>query len=819
MFKNYFKIALRNIIKHKVYSAINILGLFLGICSCIIIYLISSYEFSFDSFHLDNNRLYRIVGEIQAYGLTIPINSIPSPAPLAIRNEIAGINEVAEFNWYWAKIEIPIGANVSRKFEGKIENGRQTSIIICEPQYFNIFKYKWLAGNASNALREPNKVVLLESRAKKYFGSEPFNKMIGREVIYNDSLHVTVSGIVKDWNENTDFPATDFISFASINSSFLKNDINLSDWITEWGKSGSLSWCLVRLNKDISSAKIDSQLKSFTNKYWDSHKFNISFHLQPLLDIHFNDIYKFRENEPRKANKVTLRILIGVASFILIIALINFINLSLAQSFKRVKEIGIRKVLGSRRINIIYQLLAETFIITVCATIISVFLVKSILNVFHAFIPEGVKFEVFSITMIIFLSLVIFATTTLAGLYPAIKVSSYLTLPSLKGTIIQKGEKNWHLRKGLIALQFTISLIFIICSIVIAKQLNFIKNNDLGFNAADVVTIKTPYNDIIGKEKILANGIEQMPGVKMVAFQSFSPLGDAGDLLDLKYRGKKVIDMTANIQEGNDNFIPLYQIRLLAGRNIFYSDSLKELVLNESLAKMLGFNHPEDAIGKILIADNKPCSVVGVIKDYHETSLYNPIFPICIGHIPTDEKEIAIRFNSVGKMSNNIQNTLYKIEKLWKTLYPKATFQYSFLDESIASFYEKEQKTIFLLNIAMSIAIFISCLGLFGLSMFIAELKTKEISIRKVLGATTHSIVIFLSRPFISLVAIAILIASPIAWYFMTKWLQNFAYRINISWWIFLLSGFTSFLIAAIAIGFQSIKAALQDPVNILRTE
>lgn len=815
MFSNYFKTAWRNITRHKVFTFINVLGLTMGICVCLVIHEITSFESGFDTFHPDKDRIYRLVAEIrESSGNRRAGDNIPSPAPGAARELLTGLQEVAHYIPYSAKISVSAGTQPARTFDNKSNNSQVFSTILTESSYFNIFKYDWLAGNAASSLSRPFQLVLTESKAQLYFGTTPLDKIIGRQVVYNDSLLLTVSGIVKDWNKNTDFPFTEFISLGTIGNSFLKKNIHLNEWGTTHDESDSRG--LVKLAPGTSPEDINRKLAALVtrNMKIDSGT-TYSLSLQPLSDVHFNASI---QDDHMKAHLPTLYGLTAAALFILLIASINFINLSTALSIQRAKEIGIRKVLGSKKADLMLQYLAETLILTFFALFLAVLLVQPVLTVFHSFLPEGVRFHLLNPSTLSFLLLLLLVTAILAGLYPAKVLSSYEPALILKGAGIQRGGEKGYLRKGLIIFQFTISLLFIIGTLTVRDQINYIRNKDLGFNSNAIVSIDTDWSDSLRRLKLFVEKIKQLPGVGRVALQSFPPLTPIYTGLTIQYNGKSPVELPAVIQCADENFIPLYGMKLLAGSNLRHSDSLEEYIINETCAKGLGFASPEEAIGKFIgCAGIHP--IAGVVADFHEKSLHEPIRPVVFLHMPGNERNIALKLTASGMQTPHASVVLGQVEKQWKAIYPDKPFTYSFLDESIASLYENERKTAILMTSAMIMTIFISCMGLLGLSMFSAQQRTREIGVRKVLGASVTHIIVLLSKDFIILITIALTIASPVAWYFLNQWLQSFAYRISISWWVFGLAGIGAVLIALLTISFQSFKAAITNPVKSLKTE
>jgi ABC-type antimicrobial peptide transport system permease subunit len=468
------------------------------------------------------------------------------------------------------------------------------------------------------------------------------------------------------------------------------------------------------------------------------------------------------------------------------------------------------------------QFLCETFLLALTAAIISLVIAGPMLKFLQSLIPNGVSLNISDPNLWIFLFLTIVATSLLAGFYPAKVLSAFKPILSLKGQSDKTPGQKGYLRKGLILFQFTFSLIFIVGSIVVGKQIHFLLNKDLGFTKDAIITTWTGNQYPESKKKLLAERIRLLPGVEQLCYSWESPAVDylRGGNLKCKENG---VEIFSEQRDGDENYVPLYGLKILAGRN-FQSpviDSAKETIVNETCSRQLGFKKPEDALGHLVeteFSGAKPFRIVGVIADFHSKSLHESIDPVFI--IGTAScQQLSIKLSSVGKQPVNFRNTIATIEKDWREIYPGEKFEYRFLDETISRFYVKEQQTELITDIATTIAILVSCMGLFGLISFIAEQRTREIGIRKVLGARVSEIVVLLSKDFLKLVIIAIFIASPIAWYFMNKWLQNFAFRITMSWWIFALSGICAIAIAILSTSFQSIKAAIANPVKSLRSE
>ncbi len=819
MLTNYFKIAWRNISRQKINTAINITGLAFGICACLVIYLINSYDLSFDRFHPNGDRIYRIVGEAQREnGESIFLNA-PIPEMAGFETQIPGFEVACGYYQYGARTTVQESGKPDKNFSGNLDRGGIASIIT-NASYFDIFSYRWLAGNASS-LNQPFHVVLTKSRALQYFGNLPVDKMIGKTVIYDDSLKLTVSGILEDWKEKSDFDYTDFISLKSATHSFLRNRIPTEDW-SNLGPHQSQAY--VKLSKESSPAKVDLAFSTYIKKNIkpNGHWSKIRMWLQPITDIHFTPEFHRGDdgdNQFRKAYRPVIYALMGAAIFILLIAAINFINLTTAQSFRRAKETGIRKVMGSKRSHLIFQFLTETFLLTLIAVCLAAFMVRYALSFFRDYIPDGVVFNL-NFQNLLFLAGVLLLTTMLAGFYPAFVLSGFKPVQSLTGNGLRTVREKGNLRKALIVFQFSISLLFIIGTLVIGSQIRFMRSSDKGFSSDAIVNIPRIWRDQSDKVKGLATRIGRIPGVEKVILQAFAPMGFPHMSQTVSFKGKDVISLDVSLQPGNEDYIPFYKMKLVAGRNMFHSDSLRELVVNQIFSKSIGFSDPADAIGKqITWYNGKTYPIVGVVADFHENSFHEAMKPVVIAHMPEQEKGMGLKLATRGKEVVEAKAIINQVEKEWKATYPENDFNYHFLNESITWLYDQETKTAWLMNVVMSITIFISCMGLFGLALFTAEQRTKEIGIRKVLGATVTDIVTLLSKDFVLLVVIALVIASPVAWYFMNRWLEDFAFRIDMGWWFFVIAGSMAIFIALCTVSFHAIKAAVANPVNSLKNE
>ncbi|HEY6901596.1 MAG TPA: FtsX-like permease family protein, partial [Puia sp.] len=763
-------------------------------------------------------RIYRIVETVRGQdGHMDKVASAPVDLSLTAGDKLSGVETIAPYVLYSAKVAVPGNDKKTIRYDNRIEDSRLPSTILAGPAYFRVFHYEWLAGNPSMALTDPNTIVLTKAKALKYFGNLSPEQLIGRDMVFNDSLVVRVTGIIKDWTSHTDYPFTEFISYSTRNHPFLRKHLFPDN--AQEGFSPYLSRAFIKLLPGSSPTGTAAALHALAQTHPAQSDIRYDLTLQPLSDIHFDANIA---DGIHKAHLPTLYALMGIGVFILLLAAINFINLSTALSINRAKEIGIRKVIGGSRLSIAFQFLMETVLVTVAALVIAILAVKPVLSAFQTFLPKGVTAHLLNWQNVAFLLVLVLTTTLLAGLYPAKVLSGYLPVLSLKGPVALKGQGNWYFRKGLIVFQFAISLIFIISTVIISRQIDYMRTKDLGFNTDAVLSIDAGPQDRSPQVALFAERIRQLPGVQNVSRQSFTPLSNFMAGFDLRYKGKQEHKIQAGLQIADSNFIGLYDIHLLAGRNLIEGlnrDSINEFVINESLQKAAGFKTPQEAIGQFLYLDNHAFPIVGVVADYHENSYRQPIKPLVIFDLTGPEISFAVRLAAKGKDLVAVKNTLTQLEQVWKETYPGTPFSYSFLDDSIAAMYKSEQKTETLMTVAAAITIFISCMGLFGLSLFTADQRAKEVSIRKVLGAEVLHIASLLTRDYFVLIGLSLMIASPLAWYITHRWLEDFVYRAPVSIWTFLVSGGLVLLLGLLTVSIQTIRAATANPVKNLRAE
>lgn len=822
MLKNYFKIGYRNLIKNKAYALINIVGLAIGISGCLVIFLLTNFELSFNNFHTGRDRIYRVTSTFKGQdGKDFYNSGVSAPIPAAVKREISGIDKLSAVLGIYPKVSVPT-ADKSSSEKPKSWIKDDSEVVACYSDYFDIFSYEWLAGSRETALASANEVVLTDESAERYFGKIPFENMLGKQVIYDDSLYVSVVGIVKTLPKNSDLKFEDFISFKSIEAAGWKEQFNLD----EWTNTNSNSQLFVKLEKGTLPEKVNAQFKGFMLKNLDqTDKWNIgrSINLQPLAEIHFDERFG---DSIRHAHLPTLYAMMGVAVFMLLIAAINFINLSTARSINRIKEIGVRKALGGDRKNLILQFLSETFLLTFVAVLLSIILVNPILWAYKSFVPNELTLNLSDPKVWLFLAGITLTTALLSGLYPAWVISAHSPVDSLKNNMSKGKSRTAFLRKVLITFQFTTSQVFILGTILVASQSHFMLNKDMGFKQDAIVNFSTDWRESeVDKKFVLMEKLAKFPEIEAISLGNTPAMNGYTTNRISYFNGKEEIESTVNRRNVDANYLPMFGLKILAGRNVMTSDTAKEFVINEAYAKELGFKQPADAVGKFLTyhggKQDFKFPIVGVVADFHLQSLREPIKSLYFTSDIQYEGNINLKLKSNGKSAGDVKKTMAKVEKAYNEVYNGQNwgFEPGFVDDTVAKFYEKEQNFTKLMNTATAIAILISCMGLYGLATFTTEQRTKEIGIRKVLGASVSRIVTLLSKDFLQLVAMSIVIASPIAYYFMQEWLQDFAFRVPISWWIFVVAAALAIVVAFLTVSYQSIKAALMNPVKSLRSE
>lgn len=805
----------RRLWRHRLFTGLHVLGLAIGISSCWVIYRLVSYEFSFERKLPNKENVYRLVTGFVFDGKESYNGGVSVPLYQAVREQVTGVDRVVPVSGMWMNTE-----EIKQSGKKSVPVKEPKNIVAVDTAYFSLVPYTWLAGNKTTALRGPESVVLTESRARSYFSGLSPQEMLGQTITYNDTLYKTVTGIVKDLDYPTIFTGQEFLVKS-------RKEYALNAWTNTNGNEK----LYLQINNPSDTARVmaqitaimDEKMKAFQQENKPTYNFTRWFKLMPLSESHFST--HINEGDVRKASKPVMYGLMGVAGFLLLLACINYINLSTAQVPQRTKEIGVRKTLGSSRWSLISQLLSETSVTVLLAAALATLLSKLAFIFLGGLIPEGALQQATGPAAFFFIALLLTIITLLSGWYPARIIAKVQAISIMRGQgTWAAGHNRNTLRKSLIVFQFVVAQLFIIGAVITGAQLNYTLKKDLGFNKEAVVLVNIPWKIVRNKQYqdkqfALADELRKQSGIQALSLGSV-PMTNNYSSSQFEYSGnnlKEPIKRQLFNKWVDTAYLNLYNIPLLAGRNLHASDTTNELVINETAMKAFGFSTPQEAIGKIIGQDNNKYPVVGVVKDFHQRNFYTTIDPMALTCDKSSLNTFNIKLN--GTDPAQWQQTLKIIEQQWYTFYPPESFSVKFYDETLEAMYKDERNLSRLINLATTIAVIISCLGLFGLVTLTSFQRTKEIGIRKVLGASVTGIVQLLSAEFVKLVLIALVIASPIAWWAMNKWLQDFAYRIQIEWWMFGLTGLAAVTIALVTVSFQAIKAALANPVKSLRSE
>jgi putative ABC transport system permease protein len=799
MLKNYFKIAWRNLLRNKLYSLINIIGLAIGVSCCVLIFLYVQYELSYDAYNTKAGRIFRLTTESHEPKKT---EHFAPTSPMVSQRIHDNFPEVEHF----------VRLNFSRR---TISYGTakfyDTRILYADSSMLSIFTFPMLAGDPVKALTAPYSIVLTESAAKKYFGKEP---AYGKVMKMSDTIPLMVTGIIKDIPSNTHF------GFDCLLSRTTMSDMNKSN--EDWKQNNEMNWfnCdsygYILLSEKTDQKQFEAKMNTVIEKeMMDVRKSSgmwMNIRLQPIKDIHLRSHLdaEFRGNN--NSDIVYVYIFSGTAFLILLIACCNFINLSTARSVNRSKEIGLRKVIGAKRPQLVAQFLGESLLFSLIASLLSLLLVVSAIPVFNAFIgvPLSLNLSVFWIYLTI-----IAAVGILAGLYPALLMSSFTPIRSLKGKVTH-GLADIFFRKGLVVFQFAIAVMLIVGSSLILQQLDFIQNRNLGMNKEQMLGIEMRSADQ-RKAPVILKELMKNPNVVNGTVNGFSFKGMAN--ITLLPEGTAENELTScNVFSVDENFLKTFQIGLVAGRDFskeFPNDVKDAFIVNEAAVKTFGWKTPKEALGKkIQWGGGKDGKVIGVTRDFNYASLRDKVNPLLIHMFPPWNNTITLRLKTT-----DLSKTLRDLESTWKSVTIESPFKYAFVEDDFNSLYRSEQNMRSVLGAFTFLSVFVACLGLFGLAAFTIRQRFREIGIRKVLGSSVSGIVSLLSRDFLKLVLVSILIACPLAWYAMHTWLQDFAYKVEIGWWVFILAGSMALLVAFATVCFQAMKAAWANPVKSLRTE
>jgi len=798
MINNYFKIAWRNFYKQKFYTGINVFGLAMGITCTIVLFLFISFHLSFDTYHANAKRIYRTVTDLH-----IPDGSIEydqgSPYVLGqlLKQLPAVANETALLSKRSFTISIPQKNQGKQSLFYEFEN-----IAFTDNNWFKMFTYNWKSGNPNTALTNPYTAVVTSNLAKKYFNTD---QAVGKTIRVENKYNFTITGVLQDNPTNTDIQANMFLSISSVHTMFPEPN---TFW-TDIGFISSKNYVFVQLHDASYQKAVDNSIKLIIKKalkIYGSAGDAYHFRLQPLEDIHFNSRYG------GKISKPLLWVLAIVGFALILIACVNFVNMATAQSLTRAKEIGTRKVLGSSRKAIFWQFIAETAFVALAAGVVGLLSTILFLPTLNSWLQLPLAINGQALLFLFALLLIIVFT---AGFYPAVILSGFKPIDALKNRIGNNNSSRLS-QNVLIIFQNVIAQGLIVCTVIIVLQVDFLKNADLGFNKDAVIMLPVPDHSA-SKLSYFRNQLSNYPVIKSVSFCYRAPASTSGKGGMIRYDNMPSTKFVVRSVIGDENYIKTFGLKLLAGRNLTSTDSTNAYIVNQQVLQKLGIKNPGQAIGHLLEAEDfseKNGTIIGVVKDFNVHSLYTGIEPALITARPD-----LYEFAAVKITGNYPTETINIIQQKWQKTYPQNVFEYHFLDDQLAEFYQKEEIIGKLITAGTIIAILISCLGLLGLISLMTVQRTKEIGIRKVLGASVAQITSLLSKDFLKLVLLALIIASPIAYFTMQKWLQGFAYRTNISWWVFALAGILALTIALATVSFQAIKAALANPVKSLRSE
>lgn len=814
MIRNYLKIAWRNLWHNRLYTSLNIIGLAIGISAAWVIYRLASYEFAFDQYHPHKERIFRLVTRYQNGGLMPANPGVPLPMITEVKTRIPGIDLSVPIRQQW------VDHLLASRPSGKPAQFRAIEqVVATTPNYFVLLPYQWLAGNPQQALREPNSVVLTQSRAQRYFPGSTIQQVLGRTLTYFDSLTLQITGIVADPVQPSSFEGREFISLTTLGD--VRRDPSFN-----WDNINSADQLFVKLAPNINPQRAEQQINALAATHSPSVRMKNGVRerwhlLQPLATLHFDTEYA---DASRHANRNVLYGLLGLAAFILLLAVINYINLATAQAPARAREIGIRKTLGSRRRTLLLQFVGETGLVTILALLLSFGLSAYFFAQFGDLLPSGTQAYInWSLTAAFLVGLIL-VVSLLAGSYPAWLATGFQPIAILRGKANQLlgSSRGITVRKGLIVFQFVMAQLFISCAWLLGQQLQYALKKDMGFYREAVVLLQLPTSSSEkSTEKrtrwTFRQEIANLPGVDVASLGN-PPANQSMSMNEATLKKAKG-DVKIHLQYKyvDTNYIHLYQISLIAGRNITPTDTIRDYVINETAARTLGFTQPHQAVGQFLQVGQGHYPIVGIVRDFQVSSVREKIRPVALVAYQGYANQLNLRL-----ASNNPADwkaTLTKVGQVWHAFYPNEPFVYAYYDQTVAAFYESERTTGRIINLATGVAILLSCLGLFGLATLTAYQRTKEIGVRKVLGASVLNILGLLSGEFIQLTLLAILIASPLAWYVTGKWLEGFAYKIEINWWVFALAGLLGVVITLLTVSFQSIKAALVNPVKSLRSE
>ncbi|HEV9038400.1 MAG TPA: ABC transporter permease [Puia sp.] len=796
MFRNYLRTAFRNLAKHWGFSLLNVIGLTVGMVAFFLIFLYVRFELSYDTMHSKGDRIYRIICNLQTPTETLTLNQ-PS---WAVAPHLVG-----------QLPEIEAAVRVSQGDNWLVTQGdehfQQEDVAMVDSNFLQVFDFPLLKGNRATALKEPNSVVLTETTAKKFFGNaNPMGKPL---LLTRGKMHATVTGVLKDIPDNSQIKASMLVSISTVT----RNNGGGRSIDDQWGNYGPQAYVL--LKPGTSAAQLQKKFPAWLEKM-NGKEMHESHMIPTLLLEKLRGIYLYSDRDDSKTGHITnVYIFSIIGAFILIIACINFINLTTARSAERAKEVGIRKVIGALRPQLARQFIGESVILCLISYLLAILLAALLIHPFNQLAGKIVSPGIFArpVDLLILLGIAVLIGIA-AGIYPALVLSSFQPAAVLKGRFAS-GTRGIVLRKTLVIVQFTIATALIIGTLVVWQQLSFMRSQDLGFNQTQKMVLDTRGDSA---KLTLKQEVLRIPGVLASAMSSSVPgTGNPGAYSQIQNRRGDMQVANLDLYFVDFDYIPVLKMKMIAGRAFsrdFMTDTTHSMILNEAAVREFGYTSPEQALGRQFDQWGRKGTIVGVVKDFHFHGLQEVIKPLSM-RIEPQGCDLLI----VNVEGHNIPNTVAAIERLWKQMLPDKPFSYFFLDEHFDTQYRAEDRFGRLFLYFAFLAILISCLGLMGLASYSTVQRTKEIGVRKIVGASVSSIVVLLSKDFLILVGISLLIAGPAAYYFLHGWLQGFAYRIPIYWWIFVSASITALLVALLTVSFQAVRAAMANPVESLRSE
>jgi putative ABC transport system permease protein len=793
MIKNYLLLAIKNLRKQKLFSLINILGLTVGITCCLMIFLFILNEFGYDNFHKKGKYIYRVMRVAKEKGERTEIPYLSAPYATALLNDYP--NDIQK-----AVRVMPDNDLISYK----TVSFNEKNIFLTDSNFFELFDFPLLKGNPASVLKEPNSIVLTASSAKKYFGSED---PIGKVVEFNKKLQLKVTGVAQD------VPVNSHLNFDMV---VPISNFHTATWFNQWPNNSMFVYVLLNpaTNPDQLKKRFPSFMDKYMGKYYAEAGFKMDLTINPLNKIYFEQFTPF--DDVKHGNKKMVYIFISIAILILIIACINFVNLATARATDRSKEIGLRKVMGAIRKQLVGQFILESLLFASLASVLAVILLILLMPTYTSLLGYALPSFWFNPYVYIFIVSVIIVVGLLAGSYPALLLSSFSPIESLKGKF-RVGKNGAFFRKTLVVFQFGISVLLIISITIMMFQMNYVKNKDLGFDKEQSMIVKIDNSQIWDKKIQFKNELSDIPSVKSISLMSGEP-GGFHDFSSFESEARPYEKLMFNTEYADFEYGKTLGLKIIAGRDFssqFKTDSDRSVIINRAAASKLGYT-PQQALGKWIknaMRDSLRRNIIGVVEDFHFASLKEPIGPLVIS--TNDDRRLAL----IKLRTNHLESSIQDIRKKYAAVAPNYPFEYDFLDARYNQLYKAEIGQQSILAIFSLIAIFIACLGLFGLASYTAVKRTKEIGVRKVLGSTVQNIVVLLSKDLLKPVLLGTLIAIPAGYYAMFKWLQSFAYRISVQWWMFAASVAIAVMIALITVSFQALKAAMANPVKSLRTE